>query len=77
MTTWYGVFAPAGTPKDVVAKLNVEIMKALQTPEVKTRIAGLAGEPGTMTIEQFAALNRADSERYGKLVKEASIKLDE
>ena len=77
MTTWYGVFAPAGTPKDVVAKLNAEIMKALQTPEVKTRIAGLAGEPGTMTIEQFAALNRADSERYAKLVKDASIKLDE
>ena len=77
MTTWYGVFAPAGTPKDVVARLNVEIMKALQAPEVKTRIAGLAGEPGTLTIEQFAALNRTDSERYGKLVREAAIKLDE
>ncbi len=77
MTTWYGVFAPAGTPKDVVARLNAEIMKALQTPEVKTRIAGLAGEPGTLTIEQFAALNRSDSERYGKLVREAAIKLDE
>ena len=77
MTTWYGVFAPAGTPKDVIVKLNAEIMKALQTPEVKTRIAGLAGEPGTLTIEQFAALNRADYERFGKLVKEANIKLDE
>ena len=77
MTTWYGVFAPAGTPKEVVARLNAEIMKALQTPDVKTRIAGLAGEPGTLTIEQFAALNRSDSERYGKLVREAAIKLDE
>ena len=77
MTTWYGVFAPAGTPKEVVARLNAEIMKALQAPEVKTRIAGLAGEPGTLTIEQFAALNRSDSERYGKLVREAAIKLDE
>jgi tripartite-type tricarboxylate transporter receptor subunit TctC len=77
MTTWYGVFAPAGTPKDVVARLNAEITKALQAPEVKTRIAGLAGEPGTLTIEQFAALNRSDSERYGKLVREAAIKLDE
>ena len=44
---------------------------------MKTRIAGLAGEPGTLTIEQFAALNRSDSERYGKLVREAAIKLDE
>ncbi len=77
MTTWYGVFAPAATAKDIVAKLHAEIMKALQTPEVKTRIAGLAGEPGTLTIEQFAALNRADYERFGKLVSEANIKLDE
>ena len=77
MTTWYGVFAPAATPKDVVARLHAEIMKALQTPEVQKRIAGLAGEPGTLTIEQFAALNRADYERFGKLVREANIKLDE
>jgi len=77
MTTWYGVFAPAATPKDVVARLHAEIMKALQTPEVQKRIAGLAGEPGTLTIEQFAALNRADHERFGKLVREANIKLDE
>jgi tripartite-type tricarboxylate transporter receptor subunit TctC len=77
MTTWYGVFAPAGTPKDIVVKLNAEIMKALQVPEVQKRIAGLAGEPGTLTIDQFAALNRSDYERFGKLVHEANIKLDE
>ena len=77
MTTWYGVFAPAGTPKDIVVKLNAEIMKALQVPDVQKRIAGLAGEPGTLTIDQFAALNRSDYERFGKLVHEANIKLDE
>ena len=77
MTTWYGVFVPAGTPKDIVAKLHSEIMKALQAPDVQKRIAGLAGEPGTLTSEQFAALNRADYERFGKLVREANIKLDE
>jgi tripartite-type tricarboxylate transporter receptor subunit TctC len=77
MTTWYGVFVPAGTPKDIVARLHAEIMKALQTPDVQKRIAGLAGEPGTLTSEQFAALNRADYERFGKLVREANIKLDE
>jgi tripartite-type tricarboxylate transporter receptor subunit TctC len=77
MTTWYGVFVPSGTPKDVVVKLHAEIMKALQTPDVQKRIAGLAGEPGTLTSEQFAALNRADYERFGKLVREANIKLDE
>ncbi len=77
MTTWYGVFAPAGTPKDVVSRLHAEIMKALQVPDVQKRIAGLAGEPGTLTIEQFAALNRADYDRFGKLVRESNIKLDE
>jgi tripartite-type tricarboxylate transporter receptor subunit TctC len=76
MTTWYGVFAPAATPKDVVAKLHDEIIKALKTPDVQKRIAGLAGEPGSMTIEQFAALQRADYERFGKLIKDANIKLD-
>jgi len=76
MTTWYGVFAPAGTPRDIVARLHAEIMTALKLPDVQKRIAALAGEPGTMTIEQFAALNRADYERFGKLIKDAGIKLE-
>ena len=77
MTTWYGVFVPAGTPKDIVAKLHAEIMKALQAPDVQKRIAGFAGEPGTLTSEQFAALSRSDYERFGKLVRDANIRLDE
>ena len=76
MTTWYGVFAPAGTPKDIVAKLHDEITKALKLPDVQKRIAGLAGEPGTMSIAEFAELNRADYERYGKLIRETGIKLE-
>src|SRR5437879_6168266 len=76
MTTWYGVFAPAGTPKDIVAKLHDEITKALRLPDVQKRIAGLAGEPGTMSIAEFAELNRADYERYGKLIRETGIKLE-
>ena len=76
MTTWYGVFAPAATPKEVVAKLHDEIMATLKNPDVQKRISGLAGEPGTMTIAEFAALNRADYERYGKLIRETGIKLE-
>jgi tripartite-type tricarboxylate transporter receptor subunit TctC len=76
MSTWYGVFAPAATPKDIIAKLHTEIMAALKLPDVQKKIAGLAGEPGTMTIEQFAALQRADYERFGKLIKDAGIKLE-
>jgi tripartite-type tricarboxylate transporter receptor subunit TctC len=76
MTTWYGVFAPAATPKDIVARLHNEIMAALKLPDVQKRIAGLAGEPGTLTIGEFAALQRADYERFGKLIKDANIKLE-
>ncbi len=76
MTTWYGVFAPANTPKDIVARLHDEIMIALKTPDVQKRIAGLAGEPGTMSVAEFAALNRADYERYSKLIRETGIKLE-
>jgi tripartite-type tricarboxylate transporter receptor subunit TctC len=76
MTTWYGVFAPAGTPKDIVAKLYGEISTALKTPDVQKRIIGLAGEPGTMSSAEFGELNRADYERYGKLIREAGIKLE-
>jgi tripartite-type tricarboxylate transporter receptor subunit TctC len=77
MTTWYGVLAPAGTPKDIIASLHENIMKALKSPEVQKRIANLAGEPGTLTIEQFAELNRADYARYGKLIRESAVKLEQ
>ncbi len=76
MTTWYGVFAPAGTPKEVLAKLYTEISTALKSPDVQKRIAGLAGEPGAMTSAEFAALNRADYDRYGKLIGDAGVKLE-
>jgi len=76
MTTWYGVFAPAATPKEIVAKLHDEIMNTLKLPDIQKRIAGLAGEPGTMTVAEFAELNRSDYERYGKLIRETGIKLE-
>jgi tripartite-type tricarboxylate transporter receptor subunit TctC len=76
MTTWYGVFAPAGTPKEVVAKLYAEIAAALKSPDVQKRILGLAGEPGALTSAEFAELNRVDYERYGKLIRDAGVKLE-
>jgi len=77
MTTWYGVFAPAATPKDIVAKLHDEIMVALKSPDVQKRISGLAGEPGNLSIDQFATLQRADYDRFGKLIRDAGIKLEQ
>ena len=76
MTTWYGLFTTAGTPKEVVAKLYAETMKTLQLPDVQKRLIGLGGEPGTLTSEQFGAMNKADFDRFGKLVKDAGVKLE-
>ena len=76
MATWYGLFVTGGTPKDVVAKLYAETMKTLQMPDVRKRLNALGGEPGAMTTEQFAAMNKADFDRFGRLVREAGIKLE-
>jgi tripartite-type tricarboxylate transporter receptor subunit TctC len=74
MSTWYGLFATAGTPREVLARLYAETMKALALPEVRRKLQDMGGEPGTLTSEQFGAMNRADFERFGKLVRDANIK---
>ena len=76
MSTWYGLFVPAGTPKEVVARLYAETAKIIQLPDVQKRLLGLGGEPGNLTSEQFGAMNRADFERFGKLIKDANIKIE-
>jgi tripartite-type tricarboxylate transporter receptor subunit TctC len=74
--TWFGFLAPAGTPKDVVARLNAEFNKALQQPDLRKRWATKAPIPMGGTPEQFAALIRDDIVRWGKVVKESGVKLD-
>jgi tripartite-type tricarboxylate transporter receptor subunit TctC len=77
ITTWYGVFAPAGTQPEVVNQLHAEIAKAMQSPETHAKLAEI-GADGTITRspEEFAAIVRADAARYGKVVKDAGLKLD-
>lgn len=76
MTTWYGLFVTAGAPKDVVARLVDETNKILRLPDVQARLRGLGGEPAGMTVDQFAALNKAEFDRFGKLIRDANVKLD-
>jgi tripartite-type tricarboxylate transporter receptor subunit TctC len=76
MSTWYGLFTTAGTPREVQSRLHAETMKILAMPDIRRKLEGLGGEPGTLTAEQFGAMNRADYERFGKLVKDANIKSD-
>jgi len=76
MSTWYGLFVTSGTPKDIVARLIDETNKILRLPDVQARLRGLGGEPAGMTVEQFAALNKGEFERFGKLIREANVKID-
>jgi tripartite-type tricarboxylate transporter receptor subunit TctC len=76
MTTWYGLFVTGGTPKAIVDQLHAELKKALALPDVQARLRGLGGEPGNLTIEQFAQMNREEFDRFGKLIKTANIRVD-
>lgn len=76
MSTWYGLFVTTGTPKDVVARLIAETDKILRLPDVQSKLRGLGGEPAGMTVEQFAALNKGEYDRFGKLIRDANVKID-
>lgn len=76
MSTWYGMFVTGGTPPDVTARLQSELAKILKLPDVQARLKGLGGEPGNLSPEQFAQMNRQDFEKFGALIKQANIKLE-
>jgi tripartite-type tricarboxylate transporter receptor subunit TctC len=74
--TWWGLVAPAGTPRDIVQKLNHAFVAALQTPEAKTRFAGLMAEPVPNSPEEFARFMQAELVKYEKVVKASGAKVD-
>jgi tripartite-type tricarboxylate transporter receptor subunit TctC len=69
MDPWMGLFAPAGTPKDIIEKLNKESARVLQMPDVIQQLNMQGAEPRIMTPEQFAKRLTEDYEKYGKLIK--------
>lgn len=73
---WYGVLAPAGTPKEVVAKLNAEIIKILKMSEVKERLAAQGAETFSSTPEQFAAYIKKETEKWATVVKYSGAQID-
>jgi len=75
MSTWYGVFVTTGTPPDVIAKLQTEVAKIIKLPDVQAKLKGLGGEPGSLSVDQFTQLNRQEFERFGKLIRQANIKM--
>ena len=76
LTTWWGLFAPAGTPAAIVAKIHDDTLAALRNAEVQTRFAGVSVDPGGGSAEEFAAVVARDIAKYRALVKELKIKID-
>jgi tripartite-type tricarboxylate transporter receptor subunit TctC len=76
VTTWYGILAPAGTPRPIVTRLNAELAKIMHAPELKERLEALATDPVTSTPEEFAALIRREIEKWAEVVREAGLKAD-
>jgi tripartite-type tricarboxylate transporter receptor subunit TctC len=74
--TWFGLLAPAGTPKDVIARLNAEFNKALQQPELRKKLGDEGADAAGGTPEQFAALIKEEIPRWGKVVKDSGAKID-
>ncbi|BEP44379.1 tripartite tricarboxylate transporter substrate binding protein [Variovorax sp. V15] len=74
--TWWGLVAPAGTPHDVVVKLNQAFVAALNAPETKTRFASLLAEPVGSSPEQFGAFMKSELAKYEKVVKATGAKVD-
>jgi len=76
VTSWYGVFAPAGLPADIVAKLNSEIGSAVTAAEVKERLAALGAEPSVKSPDQFGRYVRQEITKWAKVVKDSGAKAE-
>jgi tripartite-type tricarboxylate transporter receptor subunit TctC len=71
---WYGILAPAATPREIIMRLNAELSKALTAPDMKERLASAGIEPMTSTPEQFASFIKSETVRFAKVIKDAGIK---
>ena len=76
-SSWYGLYAPAGTPADIVARLNAETVHAMNQPEVMDKLAALGTGPlPSTTPAQFAAFTHGEIERYARVIRTANLSLD-
>src|SRR5262245_38946346 len=76
ITNWYGVFAPAGTRPEIVQKLNGEIQKILQLPDVDRKLSELGVRRRNMTVEQFGQFVRTEGSKYRDLAKRTGARME-
>ena len=74
--SWYALMAPAGTSTEVIAKIHSDVVKALELPEVKERLAKMGAEPSGESPAELAARIKEEYERWGEVVRKANIKAD-
>ena len=73
---WYGVFAPARTPPDIVARLGREVVRALESPDLRERLAAMGVDPWPGTPEELASLVRSETARYAAVIRSIGLRLD-
>jgi tripartite-type tricarboxylate transporter receptor subunit TctC len=74
--TWFGVLAPVATPKDILARLNTEMVAVIQSAEFRKRMADIGAEPIGNSAEQMAAVIRQETEKFARLVKQANVVIE-
>ena len=77
LVNWYGLFAPAGTPPEVIAKLNTEVTKVLRNPAFVEKMRSLGGEANPMTPQQFREFVTSESANFKRIIERANVKLPE
>ena len=70
---FFGVMAPAGTPREIVTRLNGELAKAMARPDVRKQYAAQALDPGTLSADEYAAFIKDQAVKFGKVIREAGI----
>jgi tripartite-type tricarboxylate transporter receptor subunit TctC len=76
VANWYGLFAPAGTPKPVLETLHSAIVEFAASPDIKERLSALGAEPATLTPAQFAAMIKGDIARWKAVARDANVRID-
>ena len=76
VTNWYGVMAPAATPRDIVQKLNADINKAMLVPEVRARLENVGTQLREMSVAEFDAFMKAEVVKYAKIIKDTGVRIE-
>jgi tripartite-type tricarboxylate transporter receptor subunit TctC len=76
VANWYGVMAPAGTPREIVQRLNADINKAMQVPEVRARLESVGTQMREQSAAEFEAYMRAEVAKYAKLIKDTGVRIE-